>query len=134
MTNYARVSVFASEQENKAHCRDSRKENSGKRNNKVVQQPKEEKSGEESNPLEPRYNPTLFAISTGTLAGGVIGVVLGDAIVRGEIRLAVFLIIAILLLADYRGRTRVIRLIAATIVAALFVIFVLLSHRTGPGT
>lgn len=92
----------------------------------MEQQPNELKNGEEPKPQEHRNTSTLWAIGTGSLAGGVIGIVLADEIQRGLLTVALFLPIAVLLLAGYTGRARVIRLITAAIVAAFVVILILL--------
>ncbi len=62
----------------------------------------------------------LWTISTGGMAGGVIGMVLAYEIRGGRLSLAVLLVISIVLISGYTGQRRIIRLIVAGIVAAVW--------------
>jgi hypothetical protein len=94
----------------------------------VDQQPTQEKSGEDAKSLELDYFSVMREISSGSFAGVIIGVVITDEIQNSRITVAILLPIAILMLSDYKGTRRVIRLIAAAIVAGLVVAVVLLTH------
>ena len=92
------------------------------------QHPKQETKGKESESLELDYFSVTREVGVGSFAGVIIGVVIANEIRNSQFTVATLLPFAILVLSGYQGTRRVIRLLAAAIVAGLVVAVILLTH------
>ena len=70
----------------------------------------------------------LWTLGACSLSGTVIGTVLADEIINGKTTLAVLLVISIFVLTGYKGTSRITRLVITSIIAAIFMMLILIAY------